>query len=58
MAQRVRRQKNRKKVKGIAIKKNVNSNNSRLVTKSYGGGVKVTTYKKEGKNDNRNKKTD
>lgn len=57
MSQKVRVKKKRSKVKGIAIKKN-KSSDTRLVTKTYGGGVSVTTYKKEGKNDNRNKKTD
>lgn len=50
MAQRVRRQKNRKKVKGVAIKKNNNENTVRTVTQKY-GNVKVTTYKKKGEND-------
>lgn len=47
MAQRVRRQKNRKKVIGVAIKKNNNPNVVRTVTKKY-GNVKVITYKKKG----------
>lgn len=47
MAQRVRRKKNRKKVIGVAIKKNNNPNVVRTVTKKY-GNVKVITYKKKG----------
>ena len=49
MAQRIRRQKNRKKVKGVAIKKN--SDTMRKVTKNYGGNVLVTTYKKKDGNE-------
>lgn len=47
MAQRVRRQRNRKKVVGVAIKKNNNPDTIRTITKKY-GNVKVTTYKKKG----------
>lgn len=46
MGQRVRRQKNRKKVKGVAIRKNSNTELEQKVTK-YGGGVRVVTYKKK-----------
>lgn len=54
MAQRIRRQKNRNKVKGVAIRKNNNPNVGRKITVSY-GNVKVTTY---GRNKNKNKKRD
>lgn len=49
MAQRVRRKKNRNKVKGTAIKKNKDQDAVQKVTRTYGGGVTVVTYKKEGK---------
>lgn len=52
MAQRIRRQKNRNKVKGVAIKKNKKPNVERKITVRY-GNVKVTTYGK-----NKNKKRD
>lgn len=50
MAQRVRRQKNRKKVIGVAIKKTQNPNVVRKITKNY-GNIKVITYKKENGDD-------
>lgn len=47
MAQRVRRQRNRKKVAGVAIKKAKNPESVRTIKKQY-GNVTVTTYKKKG----------
>lgn len=52
MAQKVRRQKNRNKVKGVAVKKNKNPDAVQKVTRIYGGGVTVVTYKKKGKKNN------
>lgn len=52
MTQKARLKKNRKKVKGIAVKKNKDQDAVQKVTRTYGGGVTVVTYKKRGsKND-------
>lgn len=53
MAQRVRRKKNRKSVKGVAIRKN---DNQEVEVKKYGNVTSVSVKsggKKNGKNNNR-----
>lgn len=48
MTQKGRVNKNRKKVKKIAVKKNKDPDSVRKITHTYGGGVTVVTYKKMG----------
>lgn len=45
MAQRIRKQRNRKKVKGVAVRKNTNQNAIQKIEK-VGGGVRVVSYEK------------
>lgn len=48
MAQRVRKQKNRKKAKGVAVRKNTNPNAVQKISK-VNGGVRVVSYEKKRK---------
>lgn len=57
MGQKVRRKKNRSKVKGVAIKKNNNKNSVRTVEKQY-GNVTVITVEGKGENSGTKKRSD
>lgn len=45
MGQRIRMKKNRKKAKGVAVRKNTNPNAVQKIEK-VGGGVRVVSYEK------------